>query len=219
MLSMKKVIVICFIICSLTSLSDADEKNAVFLDLNEPDTEDLRNYKELKYNKLDVKKDDSSIFASYENIDRINNPNPNSLRHIVTEREKKFREKTTIGVKYDTNMKLDSATQSRTLYTKYNLTDRMSLGSSYKTNPMSGMSEQMKGTISIAPEYKLTKRTAIKNVYSKNFGDNSHSGELQLKYNPFKDNRMDMSIGAGQTVYDDNRESSSKIHFGTNFKF
>ena len=81
------------------------------------------------------------------------------------------------------------------------------------------MNAQKKGTVSVAPEYQFTSKTSVKNVYSKNLGDNSNKTELQLNYKPFKDGRMDMNVGAGQKAYDNGQQSSSQINFGTNIRF
>ncbi|MBR6162283.1 hypothetical protein IKQ26_00095 [bacterium] len=226
---MKKIFIFCILICSLTSVSLADARNPVYLDLTAPETNENINEpvkqdnlnsekpKKRKYNKKEVKKANIALFSPYENVNRINNPNFST--NFSAQKEKLIGQKSAIGVKYITDIKPELTTQSRTIYTKHQLTDKLSLGSSYKTNPMADMSEQLKGTMALAPEFKLTESTSLKSVYSKNLAGNSYSGEFQVKYKPFKDNRFDMNIGAGQTVYEDSRETSTKVNFGTNINF
>lgn len=225
MMFMKNLIIFCILISSFCSLAYADARYPVVLDLSSAETPEIKNNnkpletpKKPEYNKMDVKKGSISTNSLYEKINKINNPDLS--KSFSTKKEKKFKGKTSLGVKYDTDLKFGGKTsQSRTIYTNYNLTDKISLGSSYKTNPLSDMSEQMKGTMSFAPEFKLTEKASLKSVYSKNISGSSSSGEFQFRYNPFKDNRFDMNIGAGQTIYEDSRETSTKVNFGTNFKF
>ncbi len=237
---MKKLIIFYILICSLTIQAcadgSADVRYPVYLDLSEPDVEsdvvDDKTYDNLKidtkkqnklpeYYKLNIKKDnvipDISSFENIKKSDKIKNMN--FSKKISTKKEKKLGKKSALGVQYDTDIKPDISSQSRTIYTKHNITDKMSIMSSYKTNPMANMSEQLKGTMSFAPEFKLTERASLKSVYSKNLSGGSSSGEFQFRYNPFKDNRFDMNIGAGQTIYEDSRETSTKVNFGTNINF
>ena len=76
-----------------------------------------------------------------------------------------------------------------------------------------------KGTISVAPEYQLTKKMSVRNTYSTNLNDNSKKGEIGLKFNPLKDDRMDLNVGAAQVYRNDSSPSSSQLNFSTNLKF
>ena len=137
---------------------------------------------------------------------------------LTTKKEKEFG-KNTVGAQYDTTLNTDSIGRTRTLYAKRKLTKKMSIDSSYKSNLSDGLSAQTKGTVSVAPEYKFTEKTSVKNIYSKNLGDNSNKAELQLNYKPFKNDRVDLNVGAGQKAFDNGQQSSSQINFGTNFRF
>ena len=125
----------------------------------------------------------------------------------------------TYGAKYDTILNSESSTQTRTLYSKYDLTDKMSVGTSYKTNSSNGFQNQGKGTVSVAPEYKFNKRYSLKNEYSRDLGSNKNKAELQLKVRPFKDDNMDFSVGAGEVQNNNTGATSSQINFGTNIRF
>ena len=228
---MKKLIIFCILICSLTlrSLADgsADARYPVYLDLGTSQTSDTsqtsatpKKAKKSGYNKkIDVKKGKVSTISQYEKMNKINTPNFSPDKTISAVSEKIINDKTDLGVKYTSDLKNTLTSQSRTFYVNRKLTDKFSLGSSYKTNPMAEMSEQLKGTVALSPEFKLTEHASLKSVYAKNISGNSYSGEFQFKYKPFKDNRFDMNIGAGQTVYDDSRETSTKVNFGTNINF
>ena len=217
---MKRLIIFCFIICSLTSVAaaNADARYPVYLDLSTTEkTDNSENPKTPEKTQTNIQKGHISTTSQYKNIDITKKPN--LAKNFSVKKEKKFGKKSAFGVKYDTEVKPELTAQSRTLYTNHNLTDRLSLSSSYKTNPLSSMSEQMKGVVSVSPELKLTDKAALKSIYSKNIAGNSYTGEFQFKYKPFRDGRMDMNIGAGQTVYDDSRETSTKVNFGTNISF
>ena len=134
-------------------------------------------------------------------------------------REKKFK-KGNVGAKYDTTFTPDSATQTRTLYSNYNLNSKTSVNASYSNDSLAAPSQQMKGTISVAPEYRINKKLSVQNKFSKNLNSGSTKEEVSVKINPFKDaDRMDFSAGAGQVQYTNGAPSSSQINFGTNIKF
>jgi len=141
-----------------------------------------------------------------------------SKKTITNKQEKRFG-KTTIGAKYDTTFSPDSMEQKRTLYSNYNMTEKMTVGTTYEADSLGGMDAQTKGTVGIGPEYQLNNKIKLKNKYSKNFGSNSNKGEVSVEYKPFKDDRMDFSAGAAQIQQDDGTGSHSQVNFGTNFKF
>lgn len=195
--------------------------NEVYLDAVSPQTYSYKNF-EQDIDKLNIKNNEDD-----NNEDYIYHP----MKYIRSEaselyQEKKFSNKkeknfgkTTVGTKYDTTLKTNDASQKRTLYTKYDLTDKMSVGADYQTNSFEGAESQMKGTVGVGPEYQINKKLKLKNKYSKNFGDSSNKGELSVEYKPFKDDRMDFNAGAAQIQQDDGTGSRSQVNFGTNIRF
>ena len=194
-------------------------EDEVYLDLHHSERYDYKTYTpDIKT--LNIKKEDEN------NEDYIYHPmkyikdEANELysqKKFTNKKEKKFG-KAKVGAKYDTTLSPDSASQKRTLYTNYDLTEKMSVGADYQTNSLGGMEEQTKGTVGIGPEYKLNEKIKLKNKYSKNLGNNTNKGEVSVEYKPFKDGRMDFNAGAAQTQQD-NGPGSSQVNFGTNIRF
>ena len=214
---MIKIISAFILLLLFTGVSYSAEE--VYLDLSTPevhrfDTGQLQ-FENRKSNDED---DEDYLKPSFQTIKSMFDEDFYSPKTITSKKEKKFG-KNTFGAKYDTTLKTDSASQARTLYAKRDLTEKMSIDTSYRNNSTGNMTEQAKGTVSVAPEYQFNSKTSIKNVFSKNLGDKSNKGELQLQYKPFKDDRMDLNIGAGQKTYDNGQKSSSQINFGTNLRF
>ena len=192
----------------------------VYLDINTPDIHRFDTGK-LQYENRKINIDDEEenyLKPSFQTIKKMFDEDFYMPKKIKTKKEKKLG-KNAVGAQYDTTLNSDFASQTRTIYAKRELTEKMSINTSYKTNSNGEMSSQTKGTVSVAPEYKFNKKTSIKNVYSKNLGDNSNKGEIQLRYKPFNDDRVDMNVGAGQKMYDNGQQSSSQVNFGTNIRF
>lgn len=197
----------------------ADEE--VFLDLNAPEIHkyDTGNF-QYENKKLEVDEEEENYLKpSFHTMKKMFDEDFYSDKKFSNKKEKTLGKNTTVGAKYDTKIKSDAASQDRTLYAKQNLTERMSVEGAYKTNSEGGIDGQTKGTVSVAPEYKFSEKTSLKNVFSRNMGKQSNSGEVQLQYRPFKDDRMNMNVGAGQTMYDDGSQSSSRVNAGATFRF
>jgi len=125
-----------------------------------------------------------------------------------------------VGVKYDTSFTPESAKQTRTLFAKKKLNKNLTVDTSYKTETTNNVGNQMNGTVSISPEYRLNQHFAIKNTLSENMSNRSTKEEASLHITPFKDkDRMDFNVGAAEVQYNNGAPSSSQINFGTNFKF
>ena len=125
-----------------------------------------------------------------------------------------------VGAKYDTTIAPESATQTRTLYTKYNLNSKTSVNASYKNGSSANPSDQLKGTVSVSPEYRINKKVSVQNDFSKNINSVATKEGVSIKINPLKDHdRMDIQMGAGQVQYQGGPPPSSQINFGTNFRF
>ena len=139
-------------------------------------------------------------------------------KQTITRKKEKKIGKAKFGAKYDTTLAPESISQKRTLYTNYDLTEKMSVGADYQTDSLGGIDAQKRGTIGVGPEYQLNKKFKLKNKYSKNLGNNTNKGEVSIEYKPFQDGRMDFNAGAAQTQQDDG-PGSSQVNFGTNFRF
>ena len=213
---MKNIVVLGLIAFFACTVFAAEE---VYLDVSIPEVHKF-NTGILQYEnkKIDVEEDEDYLKPSIQNMKKMFDEDFYKSKTVSTTKEKEFG-KTTVGAKYDTTLNTNSVNQSRTLFAKRKLTEKMSLDSSYKSSSAGGLSAQIKGTVSVAPEYQFTKKASLRNEYSKNLGDKSNKAELQLKYRPFKDDRMDLNVGAGQRMYDNGQQSSSQINFGTNIRF
>ena len=216
MININKILAISLIVF-FSGVSYASEE--VHLDLSVPEYHRFDTGK-LQYEnkKMNDEEDENYLKPSFQTMKNMFEEDFYKPKKVTTKKEKQFG-KNIVGTQYDTTLNSDSASQTRKIYAKRELTEKMSVDTSYKTNSTGEMSSQTKGTISVAPEYKFNKKTSIKNEYSKNLGDNSNKGEIQLKYKPFADDRMDMNVGAGQKIYDNGQQSSSQVNFGTNFRF
>ena len=212
----KRILLLFLIICCAGELSASEE---VYLDLNTPEIHRY-NTGTLQYEntKINDEEDENYLKPSFQSMKKMFEEDFYRDKTITTKKEKNFG-KYTVGAKCDTTLKTDSINSSRTLFTKSELTEKMSVDTSYKNNTTGKMNDQLKGTVSIAPEYKFTEKISVKNVFSKNLGDKSDKTELQLRYKPFSDDRMDLNVGAGQKSYDNGQHSSSQVNFGTNIRF
>ena len=132
--------------------------------------------------------------------------------------EKNFK-KVTVGVQSNSSFTSDQLKQKNTIYSTYDLNKKMSVKGSYTTNSVNGTGNQLQGTMAITPQYKINDKFSINNTYSTNLSDNSNKEEVSLKYNPFKDNRMDFDVGAGQVQYSNGSPSSSQVNVEANFRF
>ena len=134
---MKKILPIITLCCFLLPAIADDE---VYLDLN---TSDIHQYKTFSttVNDINVKQEDDidtdMIFHPFKYL-RENSDDLYSKKTITNKAEKELG-KAKFGAKYDTTLSPDSASQKRTLYTNYGLTDKMSVGADYQTNSLNGI--------------------------------------------------------------------------------
>lgn len=216
MAAIKKFFILFVLLLSVESIYAYDE---VHLDLSAPELHRF-DTGQLQYEnkKTDYDDEEDYLKPSFQTMKKMFDEDFYKPKTVSTTKEKSFG-KNTVGAKYDTTLNTEAVTQKRTLFAKRKLTEKMSVDSSYKSDIAGGLSAQTKGTVSVAPEYQFSKKATLRNEYSKNLGDKSNKAELQLKYKPFKDDRMDLNVGAGQRMYDNGQQSSSQINFGTNIRF
>lgn len=105
------------------------------------------------------------------------------------------------------------------LFTKYEK-NRFALSSSVKKSLNTTYALDY-NTISIAPEFKLNDYMSLKNVLSADVTRNRNSTKFVFTLNPFgkKDHdRVELELGAKQTVYMDTDFTKTEFSFSTNFK-
>ena len=126
----------------------------------------------------------------------------------------------TFGATYGSE--IDSAAMLETetgLFTKYEK-NRFALSSSVKKSLNTTYALDY-NTISIAPEFKLNDYMSLKNVLSADVTRNRNSTKFVFTLNPFgkKDHdRVELELGAKQTVYMDTDFTKTEFSFSTNFK-
>ena len=177
--------------------------------LNSPEQQAKQEYKEFDKSEVKVKQplNSSNISGEY------------SKKSASYQKEKKLNDNMTVGAKYDTTFSPEQTNQTRTLYSNYSISDNFSINTSYKNETLNGANQQLQGSFSFTPEYKINQNLSIQNAYTRNIGSKSNKGEVLLKVKPFKDDRMDFNVGAGQVQYDSGEPAHSQFSVGTNFKF
>lgn len=126
----------------------------------------------------------------------------------------------TFGATYGSEIDSIAMLETETgLFTKYEK-NRFAVSSSVKKslNTTYGLDYN---TISIAPELKLNDYMSLKNVLSADVTRNRNSTKFVFTLNPFgkKDrDRVELELGAKQTVYMDTDFTKTEFSFSTNFK-
>lgn len=187
------------------NLSDANKQkeNAVNNDIPIEKIDSLDNYEDFR--------------LSPQNIHQYRNNDIYSKKTNSYSREKKHKN-ITFGAKYDNKISPNQLEQSRTLFTKYEK-DNFAFGTSFKNNSLSSFDQQFRGTFSFSPEYKINNHMSFQGIHSKNFMDRSNKNEIVFTLKPFKDDRMDFNVGAGQIYYESNAPARSQFNFATKIKF
>lgn len=124
----------------------------------------------------------------------------------------------TLGTKYDGKYSPESMTQTNTLFSKYQK-EKFSFNTSYKSNSLAPLDQRGKGVFSFSPEYKLNNHVSVQNIYSTSFLDKNKKSEIMFSLKPFKDDRMDLNIGASQIYSETTAPTRSQLNFSTKFKF
>ena len=133
--------------------------------------------------------------------------------------DKKITSNTSIGATYKTTEKSGELDDSVSVFTKYEK-EKFSFTSAYGQNKEGFKKNGADGgTVSFSPEYALNNHVSVKNVYSDNMTTNQQSNEVVLSVKPFKDDKMDIDLGAGQTFSTDNQPAKSQLNLSTKFRF
>lgn len=123
-----------------------------------------------------------------------------------------------IGTKSEYKISPDKYSSSSTYFAKYNR-DKFSFDTSLKNGGLTSFNGYKNNTLSFTPEYKLNNHVTLQNIYSTNFLDRNRKNELIFSLKPFKDDRMNFDIGAGQIYSDNATPIRSQFNFSTKFKF
>lgn len=122
------------------------------------------------------------------------------------------------GATYEDEVDNIAMLESETgLFTKYEK-NRFALSSSF-TKSLNTTYAGDYNTISVTPELKLCDYVSLKSKLSADITRNRRSTKLVFSFNPLKDkDRMQLEVGAKQTVYLDNDFTKTEFSFSTIFK-
>lgn len=195
----------------------AEESDAIYLDLkNSPETINLKTPQGFNSKQLNLTKQ-NNYTVTPQNVFDYYNKTPYDKHSTSQTNEKKYGN-FTFGNKTDSTFAPDKFTQTSTMFAKYSK-NKFSLNTSYKSNSFASMEKTGKGTFAFTPEYKLNNHVTLQNVYSTNFMDRNRKNELIFSLKPFKDDRMNFDVGAGQIYSDTTSPIRSQVNFSTKFKF
>ena len=167
----------------------------------------------LKYTK-DLREESHNTLL-YKDVNRLQ-PEKQSYSKTL---DKTIAKNTTIGTTYNATEKSGEMNDSVSVFSKYQK-DKFSFTSAYGQN-RAGYKENGVGggTVSFTPKLAINKHLSVKNVYSDNTTTKQTSNEVVLSVKPFKDDRMDVDLGAGQTFSQDNQPAKSQLNLSTKFRF
>lgn len=214
---MKKVFLIIFIFQLFFIPSLADDDGEIYLDLNtNEETLHLKTPQNFNPQKLHLTPE-KDYNITPQNIYEYRSKTPQDKHSTSYTREKTFGN-FSIGTKTDSTFAPETYTQTSTMFAKYNK-NRFTLNTSYKSNSFASLDKTGKGTFAFTPEYKLNNHVTLQNVYSTNFMDRNRKNELIFSLQPFKDDRMNFNVGAGQIYSDNSSPIRSQLNFSTKIKF
>ncbi len=203
-------------------IEEPDNNNSDIIYLDVPSSQYSNKYsgdkqKQIPSTSIDKTTTEDNMQISPQTIQTYRNNDIYAKKTTSFSKEKKYKN-LIFGTKYDNSFTPNLMEQSRTLFTKYEK-DRFSIGTSYKNNSLSSFDQQFRGTFSFSPEYKINKHLSLQGIYSKNFMDRSNKNEVIFTLKPFKDDRMDFNVGAGQIYYEGTTPARSQFNFATKIKF
>ena len=144
--------------------------------------------------------------------------NPYQKKNTSFKKEKQYKD-FSYGTQYDTSILPDEISQTNKMYTKYKKKN-FELESAYKTKSLnSTIDDKKKGDFSITPQYQINERIKFKNVYTTSLMEKSQKNQVVLNLKPFKDERMDLDLGAAQIYPQDNSPVRSQIDFAAKYRF
>ena len=129
-LQIKFIILLTFLLL----ISQVFAEDEVYLDLSIPDIQRI-NTGQLQFEnkKLNMEENEDYLKPSFQTMKKMFDEDFYKPKTVSSKKEKKFG-KNTIGAKYDTTLKSESVNQSRTIYAKRDITEKMSIDASYKND-------------------------------------------------------------------------------------
>lgn len=227
---MKKIFIVFILFCFVNITAEAVQKkeqpyskNQVVLNLSdEPSIFEKNKQQETKPEEDSLQlvpqtdlRQKSHETLLYKDVNRLQ-PEKQSLSKTI---DKNITPNTSIGATYKTTEKSGELDDSVSVFTKYKK-DKFSFTSAYGQNKEGFKKNGAEnGTASFTPEIELNKHVSVKNVYSDNMTTNQQSNEVVLSVKPFKDDKMDIDLGAGQTFSTDNQPAKSQLNLSTKIRF
>ena len=227
---MKNLLLVFLIILSVQLISYAEKQqvpsspNQVILNVdNEPTLYEKHKAKfeaRLEENSIQEQNTQDMRKKSYEtllykDVNRMQ-PEKKALSKTI---DKSISDNTSIGATYTTTEKSGELNDSVSVFSKYEK-EKFSFTSAYSQNredlKQNGVSS---GSISLSPEFGLNKYLSVKNVYSENITSNQKKSEVVMSVKPFKDDRLDVDLGAGQSFSTDNQPAKSQVNLTTKIRF
>lgn len=197
----------------------AEDGAAIYLDSSDltpkfkiPEHERIINNQ--KYNLKTQPKNEITPLNVYDYKDKDDPYQQHSASFMHEKKYGKF----AIGSKSTHKITPDKYSQTNTYYAKYNK-DKFSFDTSLKNNGLTSFDAYRNMALSFTPEYKLNNHVTLQNIYTTNFLERNKKNEFVFSLKPFKDDRMNFDIGAGQVYSENTRPVSSQLNFSTKFKF
>lgn len=166
-------------------------------------------------NKIVAPAEYNSITDRYEPFLLTTNNSSFLERSFSYGNEKKFRG-SKFGVKYDNTVSQENFEQIRTLFYEYQK-KKFLFNVAYKSNSFDLINKNNNSFLSFAQKYKFSDNCSLKYVYSA--GKIEKHSDLLLSLTPFKNNKINFDIGAGQKFFTDNSPVRSQLIFSTEFNF
>ncbi len=218
---MKKLMFILFFVFILLPPSFSFGMNEeIVLDLSADNSDEIQN-NEIKYGRITFDKTQSfnernnyyQKLLHFEDTEQI--PAKKSYSKTI---ERALNKNASFGGTYSTSVSSGAYNDSLSLFSKLRK-KQFALTSSYSQNKLSQMNNYTPGSISFIPEFILNRHISLKNVYTDNLTGKQTKNELVFSLKPFKDDRMDLNLGAGQTYSIDNKPVKSQLNFSTTYRF
>lgn len=220
-MKIKKLFVYLFLIASFffnIAIADENDNDESTIYLKDDQTFSIntkrKDLKKLNNIDLQQKKD---FRISPQNVYQYTDQNPYSTKSTSFTKEKKHGN-FTLGTKYNSSFAPNTYSQTNTLFTKYQK-NKFSINTSYSNNALTSFAQQNKGTLAFSPEYKLNNHVSLQSIYSTNFLDKNHKNEFVFSLKPFKDDRMNLDLGASQIYSENSAPTRSQLNFSTKFNF
>lgn len=148
--------------------------------------------------------------------------NPYEKKSTSFKQERKFVKnkfgQMSVGSQTDATVTPDTLTRKNTMYTKYEK-NKFSVDTSYQNSSTNFDSNMSGGTVTVTPGYKMNEHMSIQNRNSTDLTSKDKKSEMVFSVKPFKDDRMDFNVGAGQVYSETSAPVRSQLNFSTKINF